>query len=52
MRQVDGDPPEPPLIVERAGQALGLPEVPEQALDFAEREERRSQVEAKIDGLL
>ena len=49
---IDGHLPEPPLIVERPRQAFGFAETAEDPLEFSERKECSSQVEAKIDGLL
>ena len=45
-------PSEPPLVVERPGQGFGFPEIPLDPREFCQREERVSQVEADIDGLL
>jgi len=48
----DGHPGEPPLIVQRAGQALDLGQVAEAPLELSQHEERRLELEAEIDGLL
>jgi hypothetical protein len=40
------------LIVERPRQVFGFAETAEDPLEFSERKECSSQVEAKIDGLL
>ena len=52
VAHVDGQLAESPLIVERPRQALGFAETAEDPLEFSERKECGSQVEAKIDGLL
>ena len=52
VAHMDGQLPESPLIVERPRQAFGFAETAEDPLEFSERKECSSQVEAKIDGLL
>ena len=52
VAHIDGQLAESPLIVERPRQAFGFAETAEDPLEFSERKECRSQVEAKIDGLL
>ena len=52
VAHIDGHLPESPLIVERPRQAFGFAETAEDPLEFSERKECSSKVEAKIDGLL
>jgi hypothetical protein len=52
VAHIDGELAESPLIVERPRQAFGFAETAEAPLEFSERKECRSQVEAKINGLL
>src|SRR5215831_1207440 len=49
--QVGRDPPELTGIVERSSQAFGFAEIRQHSGDFAERPERISQVESKLDRL-
>src|SRR6266478_2017345 len=52
VAHMDGDLAESPLIVECPGLVFGFAETAEDPLEFSERKECCSQLEAKIDGLL
>ena len=52
VAHIDGHLAESPLIVERPGQAFGFAETAEDPLEFSERKECSSKIEAKIDGPL
>ena len=52
VAQIDGQLPESRLIPEGPGQALSFAETVEDLLEFAERKECSSEVEAKIDAAL